>query len=254
MRFCIVSVSRNAEPWLDRCIDSIEALDVGEHQLDVCMIDDDSTDRSAIKIADRCNDNGWTWRANTSRIGAMANQCKAIDLLECGPEDVIIIVDGDDYLATPNVLHRLYEEYQDPDVQLTYGSYAPDPPSETCSPARPYPASVIRDRTFRTATYEVGIRYNHLRTFRAGPFHALDRDLRFKWPDGSWFDCCPDGAVMLALLDSVGPNHRFIPDVLYGYNSENPDSEWRVRAKRIDATYSYIIRDLPPVPIYEPQP
>ena len=56
---------------------------------------------------------------------------------------------------------------------------------------------------------------------------------------------------MLALLDSVGARHRFIPDTLLIYNSENPTSEWRVTPKRIDETYAYVI-GLPDVPEYQP--
>lgn len=245
MKYLIVSVSRNAAPWLDASLASV-AQQV-DQPFKVCVIDDASDDgRSPEIIRGYCEDNGWGYHLNTERRGAMFNQCLAIDTLAPDPDDVIVIVDGDDRLAHPNVLNRLQVEYADPRVQLTYGNYTSDPFSATCVPARPYPPEVIARRSFRKVIYTVGVIYNHLRTFRAGPFMALDRNQRFRWPNGEWFDCCPDGAVMLPLLEMVGPDHRFIDEVLYLYTSTNPTSEWRERPRRIDETYRYI-HGLPPV-------
>lgn len=245
MRYKIVSVSRNAAPWLDKSLRSI--ADQRDQPFDVCVIDDASDDGiSRGIIRDWCAYAGWECVLNDERRGAMENQCHAIDLLDCKPDDVIVICDGDDRLAHANVLNRLAIEYVDPRVQLTYGNYTSDPFSPTCAPARAYPQDVIDKRSFRKAIYTVGVLFNHLRTFRAGPFMELDRDLRFKWRNGEWFDCCPDGAIMLPLLEMVGRDHRFIDEVLYLYTSSNPTSEWRERPKRIDKTYRYIY-DLPPV-------
>lgn len=237
-RYCIVSVSRNARPWIEASLQSI--AEQKDQQFDVCVVDDASTDGSAEIIRERAEHEGWACSTSDVQMGAMFNQCMAIDILAPAPDDVIVIVDGDDRLAHPDVLNRLEQEYQDPRVQLTYGSYRPDPPSATCPMAMPYPDDVIRRRTFRTKLHSVGVLYNHLRTFRYGPFSQLDRDLRFRWPNGDWYDCCPDGAIMLPLLEMVGPDHRFIPDVLYIYTSSNPTSEWRERPRRIDETYNRI--------------
>ena len=244
MRYQIISVSRNAAPWLPACLASI-AAQTGQ-PFDVCVIDDASDDGSDEIIRDFAEERGWAYHLNTKCQGALANQCLAFDSLAPADDDVVVIVDGDDRLAHPGVLDRLQLAYANPAVQLTYGSYRPDPPSESCPMARPYPAEVVRARSFRTGMYSVGLLYNHLRTFRAGAFRTLDREMRFKWPNGEWFDCCTDSAVMLPLLEVAGENHRFIPDVLYIYSSANPTSDWRERPGRIDATHKYIW-GLPPM-------
>lgn len=250
-RYLIISTSRNAAPWLAGSLGSIGAqAPAAGDTFDVCVIDDASDDESPDVIEAFARKNGWTYRLNTERLGALRNQCEAIDMLNPAPDDVIVFVDGDDRLAHPQVLAHLHEYYWDPEVLLTYGSYRPVPASATCPMPQPYPPDVIKRRTFRTQINRIGIPYNHLRTFRAGPFLALDRDVRCKWPDGTWFSACPDGALMLPILESVGHRHRFIREVLYEYNSANDDSEWRVRPREIDRTYQYVA-SLPPVPWYE---
>lgn len=252
VKFHIVCVSRNAAPWLPGCLDSIGAQ--RGQTFDACVVDDASDDGSADIIRAFCEERGWPCILNDERRGALFNQCAAIDRLAPAPDDVIVICDGDDRLAHDGVLARLAVEYADPAVILTYGSYRSEPHSPTCTLPSAYPPDVIATRSFRQFTATGGpLRWNHLRSFRAGPFLALDRDVQFKWPDDSWFSCCPDGAVMFPLLEMAGPNHRFIPDVLYVYGSENPASEWRIAGSEVDRTYARIF-SLPMLPLWQPAP
>ena len=154
MRFLFVSVSRNAAPWIERSLMSI-ATQQTDHEFTACIIDDASTDGADLIIKRVCEERGWPYFLNEERHGALRNQCFAIDALEPEPDDVIVIVDGDDRLAHDKVIERLWKEYRDPEVLLTYGSYKSEPHSPTCSPALPYPPEVIRDRSFRKMTYQV---------------------------------------------------------------------------------------------------
>jgi hypothetical protein len=55
----------------------------------------------------------------------------------------------------------------------------------------------------------------------------------FQFEDGQWFPAGTDSAIMIPALEQAGERHDLIPEVLYQYNSENPNSDWRVHLKEI---------------------
>ena len=60
---------------------------------------------------------------NTSRRGALANIVFGTNTICTDPEDIIIIVDGDDRLIDGDVLTHLNDVYSDPTTWATYGQY-----------------------------------------------------------------------------------------------------------------------------------
>ena len=252
MKFHFVVTTRNAAKWTERCLRSLMSQ---KGQTFTINFVDDASDDGTADIAEALLENerlAWPWVAYTFvprgvRVGAPPNQCEAIRMARPDPDDVIVIVDGDDYLAHDNVLNVLAGVYADDAVEMTYGSYEPDPPSPTCPAVLPYPPEVARQRSFREHTRVHGCLFNHLRTFRYRLFAQIDQEKNFKWPDGTWFDFGVDFAFMMPLLELAGENYRFIPDVLLMYNSENPASDWRRSASEADRVHHYVLADLPPV-------
>jgi glycosyltransferase involved in cell wall biosynthesis len=246
-QFHFVVAAHNAGRWIGGCLYSL--IGQRDQQFTVNVVDDGSTDNTyaaAQAVADR-SDRVQVVR-NVTRMGAMYSQHKAITRLDCDDRDVVVIVDGDDQLAHPNVLGVLAGHYDHiPDLVLTYGSYEPRPPSLTCIAAQPYPASVSNLGRFRTHGRRLGLLFNHLRTFRVGAYRQLDPDINFRWPDGTWFKTSCDAAVMIPLLEMARTRHRFIPDVLYFYNSVNPASDWRQAHEEVSRTHLHILQDIPPV-------
>ncbi len=55
-------------------------------------------------------------------MGPPANNDRRVRL--CHPEEIVVLVDGDDFLAHAEVLTRLNTIYQDPDVWLTLNQFA----------------------------------------------------------------------------------------------------------------------------------
>lgn len=251
LRFHFITTTRNAEQWTERCLNSM--LSQKDQEFTINFVDDASTDGTfdaahrAFDVDTPDNLVGLTFGYQEERRGAPENQCHAIAAANPEPDDVIIIVDGDDYLPHDQVLNRLAEVYADDTVEMTYGSYEPDPPSSTCPAVRPYPKEVAKNRTFRSWTAQHGCMFNHLRTFRFRLFDQIDQDKNFKWPDGTWFDFGVDFAFMIPLLELAGENYRFIPETLLMYNSENPASDWRRSAREADRVHHYVLAELPPV-------
>lgn len=154
---------------------------------------------------------------NTQRKGALANIITAV--YECQPHEIVLLVDGDDWLVNNQVLKTLNAVYQDEGVWLTYGQY-----TRTSGPAygcRALPEHVITANSYRTYDWVT----SHLRTFYAGLFHQIELDdLRY---GQGYYPMAWDLAMMFPMLEMAGRHSRFIPQVLYVYNTENPLNDFK---------------------------
>lgn len=138
------------------------------------------------------------------------NLYDAVKVLD--PDDIVIQLDGDDWLAHPRVLETVARLYEDPNVWLTYGSFqlADGSYSRLNGPYTPY-------EDVRTARW----RCSHLKTFRAGLFQCINpQDLRL--PDGSFTGRAVDHATMFPMVEMAGWDRtRWVKEALYVYNWEN---------------------------------
>lgn len=150
---------------------------------------------------------------NTERKGHLYNQYHAIQPLD--PSSIILIIDGDDWLAHNNVFNVINNAYQDPHIWLTYGQfwYLKKNKKGFC---KSIPQEVIEKNTIR----DISWRTSHLRTFYAGLFQAiLPEDLMH---EGTFFPKCVDVVTMFAMIEMAGWHITFIPEILYIYNDDNP--------------------------------
>lgn len=223
-------------PWLERCVGSI--AEQTYRNFDVCFIDDASPGgEEAAYLREVCDlqtakgDGKWTLIARDKNLGVLRNQHDAQQLICEDGNDVVVIVDSDDFLSSRQSLLKL-ASYYDEDTLMTYGNYKSVPFSSTCPDVKPYPADVIAKRSFRKFTAKHGVFFNHLRTWRWKLWQAIDPDVYFI-RDGEWLRNSVDLNPMLAMLEAAGSRHKFINEVLLAYNSENPLSFWRVAGKEM---------------------
>jgi len=212
VNFKIIIPVYNSEKWVQKCISSISQQRY--RNWDAIIIDDLSTDNTRNEIEKVVSDKFIT-RFNKIRKRALQNIVEGIDLLNCKDEDVIVIVDGDDWLPDEDVFTRLIEAYQNPDIWLTYGSY------------EIYPRGVISDKT-RMVTNKDDIRtgpmlYRHLRTFKSFLWkNVRDKDLRYS-KTGEYYPASYDVAIMRPMVEMAGIAHVIhIDDKMYVYNFVNP--------------------------------
>jgi len=213
----------NSEAWVGRCIESIRQQSIRSWRC--VVVDDASTDGTwdAVQRAAGGDDRFLLVR-NPQRRGALANIMSAIDRHAAAPSDVVVTVDGDDWLAHARVLERLLQVYRNPRAQLTYGQFR-QVTSGDIGWCREYPAEVKAARSYRS--YD-GLA-SHLRTFRYGLYRRIKRedllDPRTKMPWAMAWDL----ALMLPMLEMCLPDQVvFIPDVLYSYNDANPLNDHKV--------------------------
>lgn len=207
--FCIVCTGWNNWPWIR---DTVASIDMQEHRdFDVCITDDAShDDRLTRYIPETCHERGWRWILQSENRGTLYNQVAAIRAMEPGPEDVIVFLDPDgDRFAHPQVLTRLAEAYAD-GTRVAYSKYECDPPSATSTQSVPHPPEVIANNSYRAHTLAHGMCWNHLRSFRADVFLAID-EAQFKDDAGEWFRTSADTALMTPCLELAGTRVKCQP-------------------------------------------
>ena len=124
-----------------------------------------------------------------------------------GDDEVIVLVDGDDWLAHRRALARVAQAHYGEGAWCTYGSFRNS--DGTPGFAEPYgPAEDYRTTAWRAT---------HLKSFRAGLFNRIKHeDLQYL---GKWIDRGDDPAFMWPILEMAGRDRtQWLRDMLYVYN------------------------------------
>jgi|ERR1700733_222088 len=211
----IITASYNNEQWCKQYFLSIVQQEYSNWIL--IYIDDNSTDSTYRIIQELIHEydvsNKVVLIKNDERKGHLHNQYYAIH--SCDPNAIILIVDGDDTLAHNHVFEAINNTYADENIWLTYGQfwYVKKNKKGFC---KPIPQEIIQQNGIRTISW----RTSHLRTFYAGLYQQIAyQDLLY---EGKFFPKCVDVATMFAMIEMAGMHIKFIPDILYLYNDDNP--------------------------------
>lgn len=212
--FVVITTSYNNKDWYQQNLDSIFSQKYANWRL--IYIDDCSADGTPDLVQEHCIQNKKTEQVtlirNVQRNGHLANQYHAIH--SCKPEEIIIICDGDDWLAHEEVFSHINTFYQN-DIWITYGQfwYWKKNKKGLC---KAFPLDDLKNGNIRTFSW----RTSHLRTFYAGLFQKIKfEDLLF---EGKFFPLCADVSTMLPMIEMAREHTQFIPDILYIYNDGNP--------------------------------
>ena len=154
---------------------------------------------------------------NKKKKYALKNIKDALDYLKPNIEDVIIVLDGDDWLFSFDVLNYLTQIYNEGDVWLTYGSYEASPTGERGVEPSPYPPEIVNNNRFREDRW----RASHLRTFKYHLWKKINK-ADFIDDDGEYYKMSYDQAMMLPMLEMAGNRIKYIPEILHVYNRDNP--------------------------------
>lgn len=174
-------------------------------------------------------------RANVKCIGdikrcyAAANIAEAIGYLylfnyKLKDEDIICLIDGDDWLCNSRALEIVLNTHK-AGAWLTYGSYITSTEQRTVIPKKLHRGAYRNHENYRRVPW----RASHLKTFRFGLYRKLKEDW-WKGPDGEALKVCSDLALMFPMLEMAGKEHiQYINKRLYVYNDENPENDHKVR-------------------------
>ncbi len=133
-------------------------------------------------------------------------------------DEVIVEIDGDDWLPNANTLQLINDVYKDENVWITNGSF------RYSNGQFGFSTKQKIDSNLRN----VPMTCSHMRTWRA----FLWREIRvedLKNADGIYYPVTGDLSFMYPMLEMAGEEHyKFITDITYVYNGENPLNDHKV--------------------------
>ena len=213
--FLILICSYNNAKYVNNNLRSIKSQTYKNYKI---LYIDDCSDDLTYKIAKKqlshlFNKNQYNLIKNFERIGSLKSKYVNIHKY-VRDNDILIILDGDDFFYTKYALTYLNFIYKTKKVLCTYGSYINL--SGKINFQKKYSSNVIKKKLFRKYFHP-----SHLRTYYAHVFKKIPKE-QFLDSDNNFFMTCEDKATMFPIMEIVGHRHYFINYFLYCYNDLNP--------------------------------
>jgi glycosyltransferase involved in cell wall biosynthesis len=220
----IVTTLYNCENYIDLCINSLVNQKFKDFK---CYITDDiSTDNSVEKTKKLIEgDERFILIENNTKLYQPGNYDQVIRYNQnIDDNEIIIEVDGDDWLAKSDVLGRINEIYTNQDIWIANGSFRYSS-GQIGFAAAPKNIDNIRNETFTAS---------HLRTWRAFLWRAIDENY-LKDENGEYWRVAGDLAFMYPMIEMAGEEHyKFMPEINYIYNGENPLNDHKVNSNAVN--------------------
>ena len=235
--FVVIIPSYNNKNWYKRNLDSVFNQEYKNYR--IIYVDDCSTDNTGHLVQEYAREKGKENKIiviiNEERTGATSNIYKAAHL--CLPEEIIVSLDGDDWLANPFVLNHLNAIYQDPNVWLTYGQFQwwPKGVPGFCHTVPPHILEETRIREYGWVT-------TALRTYYAGLYQKIKKeDLMY---EDKFVSMAGDLAIMFPMVEMCGAKCRFTNEIMYIYNTESNINDHKVNGNQ-QVNIGNVVRDRP---------
>lgn len=225
----ILTTLYNAAEYVEKCIGSI----MGQNHVDFkCYITDDiSTDNSVNLVKSMIKgDDRFILIENTIKKYQPGNYDQVIrnnpDILD---DDIIIEVDGDDWLPDSKTLSRIHEVYENTNVWITNGSFRYSNGALGFSSKQNL--NNLRNNTFTAS---------HMRTWKAFLWRKIkEEDLKDE--NGEYWSVAGDLAFMYPMLEMAGEEHyKFLETINYIYNEDNPLNDHKVNLNLVTKTINKI--------------
>ncbi len=213
--FLVVVPTFNNEKYWRKNIDSI--LNQSYKNFRIVIIDDASTDDTYHQIDAYMKTHPMRDHVilhhNPVNLGQTANTKLAIYQYSKQDNEVVVTVDGDDWLLHNDVLKQLNRYYANKEVWLTYGSQLSFRRDAAATYfGEPMSREILEKGTVREHRFVA----SHLRTFYVGLFKQIkENDLLL---NGENPKVTGDQFFMIPMVEMAGVHAYFNPDVSYGYN------------------------------------
>ena len=226
-KLVIVIPSYNCEKWISKTIDSIKKQ---TYKNFICiLVDDISTDNTYdVMKSLTSEDPRFICILNKQKKYALKNFVDCFRIYSKDPEDILIQIDGDDWLYDDSVLETVVEKYKSTNCLMTYGSFIEYPSGATHDYyLKPYSKEVVEKNAFR----EVPWKASHLRTFKAKLWNRIEDNDLIDEETGLHYEVTCDLALMFPMLEMAGERSEHIKKILYCYNKTNPLSDMYIKER-----------------------
>jgi len=217
-KFTFIIPSYNNAKWVEKNLSSV--LKQTYKNYDIIYVDDHSNDNTlelVKKFARKNFSNNMTIISNKKRMYQAYS--RYIAYKNVYPQNILVLLDGDDWLYDENVLQSLCNEYRK-GYESTYGKAVYFENDKTRHDSfikqEEYPIQVRYHQNFRQHQW-----FNtHLRTCRAKFLQNIPEKF-LKNKDKSWLQHSTDMAEWFYILESTCGNTKFMDSITYVYNKDN---------------------------------
>ena len=224
IKFNIIVPFYNVSEWISKCLASVQSQNYNNYH---CYVIDDISSDDSYNIAKESikGDPRFTLIKNVNKKYALGNIASTLENTDLDPSAVVIVLDGDDWLASRNVLSHLNNVYSQEQCLMTYGSYVYHPTGQRGVEPSQYPEEVIENNLFREDKW----RGSHLRSFKLSLWRNINHeDLK---DTRGYYKMAYDQAIMLPLLEMASERSRYVPETLYVYNRSNPNNVDKIKQR-----------------------
>jgi len=203
----------NTSSYISKCYNSLISQQFNNYTL--IFSDDCSKDETLQMIPD--GENVIKIRRN-KRVFALENIYRVLSEFQFEGNDIIVLVDGDDYLMHDKVFKTINQFYEGKKCLLTYGQYCTTSGSEGhCTAYTESEFSNLRKLDFRAS---------HLKTFQYKLYEEFlrqDPNLNaYRDKENNFYSMTYDVALMHPLMEIAGwSNVFFNKDVVYTYREHS---------------------------------
>ena len=231
----------NAENYIESCISSLQQQT--EKNFEAVIVDDASTDMTSEKAKNAIKgDSRFELVRKTENKGGLKSIIDGTQVLSPGENDIMINIDGDDYLYLTTALEIVKSTYERTDCLITYGSFKTQSGHiRIPGQGRRYTQNIINRCLYREAEWIA----SHLRTYKYSLWSKIKKeDLQDE--DSEYWRVAWDMAFMFPMLEMAGNRQEAISDIIYCYRDNtgtndhtiNRDEQRRV-ARKIREKNSY---------------
>ena len=225
----IVVTNFDSDYGIKRCLKSIKNQKYKYY--DVVVVDDSSRNLNQWKFIQRfCKKNSWKCLRTSRNVGSLYCYVLGINAHRCKLNDVIVMIDGDDWLISNDAFKIVRNAYRsDSELCLTFGNYLNfvsdlrkyQVPSNTeiINNNLPYIDKIIMERNYRKEPWI----YFPMRTFKYFIWKKLDQKRLIDRNGigngkGKMYRIATDRILMYPLLEIANGRIKFINEFIYAYN------------------------------------
>jgi len=212
-KLVIVTTAYNCEDYIQRCLWSIQ--NQSYKNFECYIFNDISTDNTVEKCKEFLEADPRFLLIDNEKKRFQAGNYDYL-IRESGlvqDEDIIVEVDGDDFLPDQDVFRRVCDYYSDGNTWLTYGQFVIER-NESFAKGFTTEANIEDMRSERFTA-------SHLRTWKAWLWNKIKQEDLLV--DGLYPESASDVYFMFPMIEMCGKEHsKFVEDINYVYNEGNP--------------------------------
>jgi len=214
----ILTTAYNCANYIEKCVGSLMGQNFDDF---TCYITDDMSTDNTIEITKKLiqGDDRFVLIENKTKLYQPGNYDQIIRNNEnISDNEIIIEVDGDDWLPDANTLSRVNNVYSNENIWIANGSF------RYSNGNIGFSSKQIDFKNLRSSRFTA----SHIRTWRAFLWRKIKQE-DLKDEKGVYWKVTGDLSFMFPMLEMAGEErYHFMEEINYIYNEENPLNDHKI--------------------------